>query len=250
MFFTLCNIVRYQRTLFITWPLFANLFEHTSNYCALSHWFFRCCDSTSCVESHLRRYLIRDCVRLGLVPVDRCNRGYTAMATAARFAAGGSNSPPTPAPATTPPVQTQTTQLIVLPASIHQVWHGSLRSCSPCRYWLPATPELILVIDLLLSAPPIERDCFVCHNLLQAIDFSFNCRTDVSCIIVCVDVSCSNVGRCRWGHRERCSGHRRVRFGTRGRIEQRECQRWPGRRSGRGNNRADPPTLHHSYRWG
>ncbi|XP_045475337.1 transcription factor RFX3 isoform X3 [Harmonia axyridis] len=42
------------------------------------------------------------------------------MATAARFTAGGSSSPPTPAPATTPPVQPQTTQLIVLPASLHQ----------------------------------------------------------------------------------------------------------------------------------
>ncbi|XP_017786135.1 PREDICTED: uncharacterized protein LOC108569182, partial [Nicrophorus vespilloides] len=43
------------------------------------------------------------------------------MATAARFAAsGGGSSPPTPAPATTPPVQAQATQLIVLPASLHQ----------------------------------------------------------------------------------------------------------------------------------
>lgn len=42
------------------------------------------------------------------------------MATAARFAAGD-NSPPTPAPASTPPAQSQTTQLIVLPASLHQV---------------------------------------------------------------------------------------------------------------------------------
>lgn len=43
------------------------------------------------------------------------------MATTARFAAGGSSSPPTPAPATTPPAQPQQTQLIVLPASLHQV---------------------------------------------------------------------------------------------------------------------------------
>ncbi|XP_018564570.1 transcription factor RFX3 isoform X2 [Anoplophora glabripennis] len=42
------------------------------------------------------------------------------MATTARFAAGGSSSPPTPAPATTPPAQPQQTQLIVLPASLHQ----------------------------------------------------------------------------------------------------------------------------------
>ncbi|KAF2897982.1 hypothetical protein ILUMI_08189 [Ignelater luminosus] len=42
------------------------------------------------------------------------------MATAARFAAGGSSSPSTPAPATTPPTQPQPTQLIVLPASLHQ----------------------------------------------------------------------------------------------------------------------------------
>ncbi|XP_066247935.1 transcription factor RFX3 isoform X2 [Euwallacea similis] len=42
------------------------------------------------------------------------------MATAARFAAGGGSSPPTPAPATTPPEQPQPTQLIVLPASLHQ----------------------------------------------------------------------------------------------------------------------------------
>ncbi|XP_050304426.1 DNA-binding protein RFX2 isoform X2 [Anthonomus grandis grandis] len=43
------------------------------------------------------------------------------MATAARFAAGGDSSPPTPAPATTPPTQPpQPTQLIVLPASLHQ----------------------------------------------------------------------------------------------------------------------------------
>lgn len=42
------------------------------------------------------------------------------MATATRYAAGGSSSPPTPTPATTPPVQAQTTQLIVLPASLHQ----------------------------------------------------------------------------------------------------------------------------------
>ncbi|KRT83868.1 hypothetical protein AMK59_4891, partial [Oryctes borbonicus] len=41
------------------------------------------------------------------------------MATAARFAAGD-NSSPTPAPASTPPTQSQTTQLIVLPASLHQ----------------------------------------------------------------------------------------------------------------------------------
>lgn len=45
------------------------------------------------------------------------------MATTARFAAGGSSSPPTPAPATTPPAQTQATQLIVLPAGLHQVTH-------------------------------------------------------------------------------------------------------------------------------
>jgi hypothetical protein len=43
------------------------------------------------------------------------------MATTARFAAGGSSSPPTPTPATSPPAQTQATQLIVLPASLHQV---------------------------------------------------------------------------------------------------------------------------------
>ncbi|XP_068896933.1 DNA-binding protein RFX2 isoform X3 [Tenebrio molitor] len=42
------------------------------------------------------------------------------MATTARFAAGGSSSPPTPTPATSPPAQTQATQLIVLPASLHQ----------------------------------------------------------------------------------------------------------------------------------
>ncbi|KAF7277911.1 hypothetical protein GWI33_009030 [Rhynchophorus ferrugineus] len=42
------------------------------------------------------------------------------MATTARFAAGGGSSPPTPAPATTPPAQPQPTQLIVLPASLHQ----------------------------------------------------------------------------------------------------------------------------------
>ncbi|XP_019763070.2 DNA-binding protein RFX2 isoform X1 [Dendroctonus ponderosae] len=42
------------------------------------------------------------------------------MATAARFAAGGGSSPPTPSPATTPPEQPQPTQLIVLPASLHQ----------------------------------------------------------------------------------------------------------------------------------
>ncbi|XP_030767299.1 DNA-binding protein RFX2-like [Sitophilus oryzae] len=43
------------------------------------------------------------------------------MATAARFAAGGGgSSPPTPGPATSPPAQSQPTQLIVLPASLHQ----------------------------------------------------------------------------------------------------------------------------------
>ncbi|XP_050511778.1 DNA-binding protein RFX2 isoform X1 [Diabrotica virgifera virgifera] len=44
------------------------------------------------------------------------------MATTARFASagGGNSSPPTPAPATTPPAQPQQTQLIVLPASLHQ----------------------------------------------------------------------------------------------------------------------------------
>lgn len=42
------------------------------------------------------------------------------MATTARFATGGSSSPTTPAPATTPPSQSQPTQLIVLPASLHQ----------------------------------------------------------------------------------------------------------------------------------
>lgn len=42
------------------------------------------------------------------------------MATAARFAAGGGSSPPTPAPASTPPEQPHPTQLIVLPASLHQ----------------------------------------------------------------------------------------------------------------------------------
>lgn len=47
------------------------------------------------------------------------------MATAARFAAGGSSSPPTPVPATTPPAQAQPTQLIVLPAALHQVTHLS-----------------------------------------------------------------------------------------------------------------------------
>ncbi|KAK9738198.1 hypothetical protein QE152_g10060 [Popillia japonica] len=46
------------------------------------------------------------------------------MATAARFAAGD-NSPPTPAPASTPPAQSQTTQLIVLPASLHQTTASS-----------------------------------------------------------------------------------------------------------------------------
>lgn len=34
---------------------------------------------------------------------------------------GGNTSPPTPTPATSPPAQAQTTQLIVLPASLHQV---------------------------------------------------------------------------------------------------------------------------------
>ncbi|XP_031349815.1 transcription factor RFX3 isoform X4 [Photinus pyralis] len=42
------------------------------------------------------------------------------MATTARFATGGSSSPTTPTPATTPPTQSQPTQLIVLPASLHQ----------------------------------------------------------------------------------------------------------------------------------
>ncbi|CAH0556067.1 unnamed protein product [Brassicogethes aeneus] len=44
------------------------------------------------------------------------------MATTARYAAGGNNGsgPPTPTPATTPPTQAQATQLIVLPASLHQ----------------------------------------------------------------------------------------------------------------------------------
>jgi len=46
------------------------------------------------------------------------------MATAARFAAGGGSSPPTPAPASTPPEQPHPTQLIVLPASLHQVIYG------------------------------------------------------------------------------------------------------------------------------
>ncbi|XP_063927281.1 transcription factor RFX3 isoform X3 [Zophobas morio] len=46
------------------------------------------------------------------------------MATTARFAAGGSSSPPTPTPATSPPAQTQATQLIVLPASLHQSTAG------------------------------------------------------------------------------------------------------------------------------
>ncbi|XP_044261030.1 transcription factor RFX3-like isoform X3 [Tribolium madens] len=47
------------------------------------------------------------------------------MATTARFAAaGGSSSPPTPTPATSPPAQTPATQLIVLPASLHQSGTG------------------------------------------------------------------------------------------------------------------------------
>lgn len=57
-----------------------------------------------------------------LLAVGRCSRGDAVMATAARFAAsGGSSSPPTTARATTPPAQAQATQLIVLPASLHQV---------------------------------------------------------------------------------------------------------------------------------
>lgn len=36
-------------------------------------------------------------------------------------ASTGNSNPPTPAPATSPPAQAQTTQLIVLPASLHQV---------------------------------------------------------------------------------------------------------------------------------
>lgn len=59
-----------------------------------------------------------------------------AMATAARFV--GSSSPPTPAPATTPPAQAQAAQLIVLPASLHQVMH---------------TLTFHLAIDWLLSQP-------------------------------------------------------------------------------------------------
>lgn len=49
--------------------------------------------------------------------------GDEAMATTARFAAarGNGSGPPTPTPATTPPAQAQATQLIVLPASLHQV---------------------------------------------------------------------------------------------------------------------------------
>ncbi|XP_049823051.1 DNA-binding protein RFX2 isoform X2 [Aethina tumida] len=48
--------------------------------------------------------------------------GDEAMATTARFAAarGNGSGPPTPTPATTPPAQAQATQLIVLPASLHQ----------------------------------------------------------------------------------------------------------------------------------
>ncbi|CAG9819392.1 unnamed protein product [Phaedon cochleariae] len=47
------------------------------------------------------------------------------MATTARFAAGGSNSPPIPAPADSPPAQPQQTQLIVLPASLQTTSSGA-----------------------------------------------------------------------------------------------------------------------------
>ncbi|XP_018326811.1 DNA-binding protein RFX2 isoform X2 [Agrilus planipennis] len=62
----------------------------------------------------------------------RCSQGNTAMATTARFAAtGGNSSSPTPAPATTPPNQPQPTQLIVLPASIHQATTNTLPNGVP-----------------------------------------------------------------------------------------------------------------------
>ncbi|KAG5888483.1 hypothetical protein JTB14_022109 [Gonioctena quinquepunctata] len=57
---------------------------------------------------------------------DRDSLGDATMATTARFAAGGSSSPPTPTPATTPPAQPQQTQLIVLPAGLQATSSGTL----------------------------------------------------------------------------------------------------------------------------
>nr|XP_023015376.1 DNA-binding protein RFX2 isoform X2 [Leptinotarsa decemlineata] len=57
---------------------------------------------------------------------DRSSLGDATMATTARFAAGGSSSPPTPTPATTPPAQPQQTQLIVLPASLQTTSSGTI----------------------------------------------------------------------------------------------------------------------------
>ncbi|KAJ8984793.1 hypothetical protein NQ317_003707 [Molorchus minor] len=65
-----------------------------------------------------------DCLFVCCGESSRCSLGDATMATTARFAAGGSSSPPTPAPATTPPAQPQQTQLIVLPASLHQTATG------------------------------------------------------------------------------------------------------------------------------
>lgn len=69
----------------------------------------------------------------------RRSQGDKAMATTARFTSGRSSSPSTPTPATTPPTQSQPTQLIVLPASLHQVIHT-------LSYYSP----FLLVLSLLI----------------------------------------------------------------------------------------------------
>lgn len=94
----------------------------------------------------------------------RRSQGDTTMATAAQFAAGGSSSPSTPAPATTPPTQPQPTQLIVLPASLHQVIHPIL------PYQIAQSP-LILIVHLTTCVLVFHIDFILNRSYISFISF-------------------------------------------------------------------------------